>query len=394
MTVAVLFHRFGPYHVARLKAAARCGKVIGIELSANSREYAWDVIRATGDFQRLTISSDDTKVPKIEIANRLSRALEELSPSVVFVNGWAGVTAATALAWCQRYRIPAVVMSESTAIDEPRWFWKEAVKRQVVRCFAASLVGGFRQAEYVVSLGMPRDRVYLGYDAVDNDFFASGADAVRNNSCETRGRLGLPKQFFLASSRFIPKKNLPGLLRAYALYQQKTRQAAWHLVLLGDGPGRRELERVRADLQLTKWVQMPGFKQYHELPAYYGLAGAFVHASTSEQWGLVVNEAMAAGLPVLVSERCGCAPDLVRPGNTGFTFQPADPAALADLMIQIAADETLRARMGAEAQKAIQAYSPTAFADGLWKAAAAAEASPQPNPGVLGRLALAALCRC
>ena len=81
---------------------------------------------------------------------------------------------------------------------------------------------------------------------------------------------------------------------------------------------------------------MPGFKQYDELPIYYGLAGAFIHASTTEQWGLVVNEAMAAGLPVIVSERCGCAPDLVENGRNGFTFDPYDVDALTHLMLKMA----------------------------------------------------------
>ena len=95
-------------------------------------------------------------------------------------------------------------------------------------------------------------------------------------------------------------------------------------------------------------VILAGFKQYDELPAYYGLASAFVHASTTEQWGLVVNEAMASGLPVLVSDRCGCAPDLVEDGVNGFTFDPYDVEALAGLMQRVAAmTDERRQAMGA-----------------------------------------------
>ena len=81
-------------------------------------------------------------------------------------------------------------------------------------------------------------------------------------------------------------------------------------------------ERERSALGLDNDVIFPGFIQYDELPAYYGLAKAFIHASTVEQWGLVVNEALAAGLPVLVSERCGCAPDLVREGRERLHLRP------------------------------------------------------------------------
>ena len=123
--------------------------------------------------------------------------------------------------------------------------------------------------------------------------------------------LGLPERYFLASARFVPKKNLLRLLEAYAGYRRRAGADAWHLVLLGDGELRGDIERRSALPDLAGAVILPGFRQYDELPAYYGLARAFVHASTTEQWGLVVNEAMAAGLPVLVSDRCGCAPDLV-----------------------------------------------------------------------------------
>ena len=110
--------------------------------------------------------------------------------------------------------------------------------------------------------------------------------------------------------------------------------APWSLVLLGDGPLKSDLCRLISDLRLDACVHLPGFKQYHELPVYYGLASAFVHASTTEQWGLVVNEAMASGLPVLVSNRCGCAQDLVKEGVNGFTFDPCNVEQLAQLMLK------------------------------------------------------------
>src|SRR5205823_7578307 len=108
----------------------------------------------------------------------------------------------------------------------------------------------------------------------------------------------------------------------------------WDVVLLGDGPLREALNSQLSTLNLHPHVQLPGFKQYNELPVYYALAKAFVHASTTEQWGLVVNEAIASGLPVIVSERCGCAPELVR--DNGFTFDPTDEHVLASQLLNMA----------------------------------------------------------
>jgi glycosyltransferase involved in cell wall biosynthesis len=120
------------------------------------------------------------------------------------------------------------------------------------------------------------------------------------------------------------------------------------LVIVGDGELRPALEQLRGELGIDARVHLPGFKQYDELPAYYGLASAFVHASRVEPWGLVVNEAMSAGLPVLVSERCGCAPTLVRDGENGWTFDPADAGDIAnglERVSELSDDE--RRRMGA-----------------------------------------------
>ena len=129
---------------------------------------------------------------------------------------------------------------------------------------------------------------------------------------------------------------------------------------------------------------LAGFRQYDELPAWYGLASAFVHASTTEQWGLVVNEAMASGLPVLVSNRCGCAPDLVEDGVNGFTFDPYDVEALAGLMQRVAAmTDERRAAMGRAGQRIIAEWGPERFAEGLMQAVEARMRRPPRNAVVV-----------
>jgi glycosyltransferase involved in cell wall biosynthesis len=138
--------------------------------------------------------------------------------------------------------------------------------------------------------------------------------------------------------------------------------------LLGDGPLRTTLNSQLSALDLHGCVHIPGFKQYRELPAYYGLANVFIHASTTEQWGLVVNEATASGLPVLVSNRCGCVLDLVREGVNGFTFDPLDVEALAQLMLKISAIRFPRSQFGLESRRVIGEWGPERFAQGLMAA--------------------------
>ena len=304
---------------------------------------------------------------------------------MVAVPGWSAPYSLAALTWCADKRIPAIVMSESTQHDEPRKWWKECVKKQVVKNFSAGLVGGSAHIKYVKVLGLADDAVFTGYDVVDNDYFARGAEMAQSDYENVRNKHHLPENYFLSSNRFVEKKNLPRLIRAYSLYHQQAGPDCWKLVIIGDGGLRPDLEELISEFRLTGEVLLPGFLQYPDLPVYYGLANAYVHASTTEQWGLVVNEAMASGLPVIVSERCGCAPDLVEEGRNGYTFDPYDVKRLAELMQKISGDEIDLVKMGQASRDMISEYSPDVFAEGVLKAARKAMAQPAQTNGYLTR---------
>ncbi len=162
-------------------------------------------------------------------------------------------------------------MSESQSIDEDRKWWKETIKRLVVKQFSAGLVGGSPHIDYLHQLGMHRERIFTGYDAIDNHYFKrlQTRPAEMLQSCDEI--LTCRNDYFLASNRFIEKKNLPFLLQAYARYRKNSGGIAWSLVLLGDGELKPEIIRKREELDLVDAVLMPGFKQYNELPIYYGL---------------------------------------------------------------------------------------------------------------------------
>jgi len=196
--------------------------------------------------------------------------------------------------------------------------------------------------------------------------------------------------YFLASCRFVPKKNLAQMLDAYALFRRDRGDdpADWPLVLLGDGELRPTLEAQRDRLGLSAHLHMPGFRQYDELPSYYGTAGCFVHASTTEQWGLVVNEAMAAGLPVIVSNRCGCAPVLVRDGANGYSFTPGTVDALDDPM-RAMASRTDYAAMRQASRALVAEWGPDRFGQGMADAARYAAAAPAARPSLMARMAMA-----
>jgi glycosyltransferase involved in cell wall biosynthesis len=143
---------------------------------------------------------------------------------------------------------------------------------------------------------------------------------------------------------------------------------AWDLVLCGDGELRSQLEAQITQAGIADYVHLPGFLQQNELLPYFAHGSCFIHTSIQEQWGLVVNEAMAAGLPVLVSNRCGCYEDLIIEGVNGFGFDPENVQQLTNLMVKMSSEEIDLHKMSDAALAHIQRFSPDYFAQGLTQA--------------------------
>ena len=398
LEVAVLFHRFGPYHHARLRAAGACMKVTGIECSNVDQMYDWDLVNGADGFKRVQLFSEEAveNLPAERVLKRVAMVLDEVRPQAVAIPGWSDRCSLAALWWCASNRIPAVVMSETTPWDFQRHWLKEALKSRLLKLCASGLVGGRAHADYLTKLGFAPDNIFLGYDAVDNHYFSGHAAEIRSRAKEYRERVNLPQNYFLASARFVEKKNLSRLIQAYADYRKLSGQTGksecagepWDLVLLGDGPLREAITQQIRALDLTRYVITPGFKQYDELPAYYALAKAFIHASTTEQWGLVVNEAMASGLPVLVSNRCGCSVDLIEEGVTGFSFDPQNESQMAGLMLRLTMNSTDLQKMGQAAEKRVAEWGVERFASGLEQAAASGMKALRQKPSVFDWLQL------
>jgi 1,2-diacylglycerol 3-alpha-glucosyltransferase len=420
MKIAVLIWRIGPYHLTRLNAAGMEMDIHAIEACTVDTTYAWEILEGDTQFARHTIQSHDPigRQEKNAFKCRMFSALDDINPDVLAIPGWSFLDALSALSWSIFRHKPLVLMSDSTAWDERRVWWKEWIKSQIVKLYSSGLVAGMPHVEYLGSLGMPSERIALGYDVVDNRYFEDGAARVRNQKSEIRKKHDLPEKYFIVPARFIWEKNLPRLIEAYAQYRKlsdvpnqhcsdgdyhkdddnlpsesrHSYTAPWDLVLLGDGTLRPDVCRLIADHGLDNVVHLPGFRQYPELPTYYGLASAMILPSISETWGLVVNEAMACGLPVLVSNRCGCAQDLVQDGVNGYTFDPYDVEQLAQLMHRLTeAPKHRLSEMGDASRAIIADWGPERFADGLKQAVECAlEVGPQ-RASLLQRMILKAL---
>jgi glycosyltransferase involved in cell wall biosynthesis len=203
--------------------------------------------------------------------------------------------------------------------------------------------------------------------------------------------------------RFVAKKNLPTLIKAYRQLLANHPDCQMHLVMVGSGEEEARLRDLCAELKLPVYqkiktgggnptstekqeppgVHFYGFRQIEENPVFYALADAFVLPSSWEEWGLVVNEAMACGLPVVVSETVGCAEDLLEDGlppgfatgnvepplksvaglrQNGFVFNPSSPESLAAALLDLTAHPDLRAVMGQSSRRIVEKFSCDNFA--------------------------------
>jgi 1,2-diacylglycerol 3-alpha-glucosyltransferase len=381
MKLAISFTNFGPYHLARLRALASvmaaCGdRLLAYETASREERYPWRASGGIEAFDWVTLFPGRAleAVPRARCARAMSEALERDRPDALAIVGYVRPESLVALAWGRRHGRPTILLSESHALDRPRVWWKEAIKGQRVQRFSSALVGGARHRDYLIGLGMPPEQIVLGYNAVDNAWFAHQAASIRR---DPSARQGLPEApYFLAVNRFVAEKNLPRLVRAFAAYRQApSERPKWDLVLCGDGPGAGDVESAVQSSGCAHAIHRPGFLQADDLVRWYAFASAFVHASLSEPWGLVVNEASSCGLPLLVSERAGCVDTLVPdpPGTTGRRFNPEDEAELAAGLAWLAdMSATDRAAMGQRATALVSEWGPDRFAHGTLEALALA----------------------
>jgi 1,2-diacylglycerol 3-alpha-glucosyltransferase len=359
--LVILWDYYQHYHLARLAALRSRAALEGwkvIPLAAGQRGASADCHEITFADSKgpLYLGGEEDDLHSAVVARRLRLELDRSCPDAVMLPGYGFRVSRAALRWCRRNRRGAVMMFESKESDAARSWPREFLKRLVVRQADSVFCGGRAHADYAARLGTQPDRIFLKYSAVDNGYWRERAGAARSVR-----PAGSPPGF-LAVGRFVPKKNFAGLVEAFGQFKT-TDPDGWRLVLVGDGP-----ERPAIDAMIDRWhirssVDLPGYGTAEDTAVWLGRSDVFVSPSTrGEQWGLVVNEAMAAGLPAIVSRHCGCAVDLVEDGVSGLLVDPAEPGHLLKAMRRLAGDGELRLRLGSAGQRRIDAYSVEEFA--------------------------------
>jgi 1,2-diacylglycerol 3-alpha-glucosyltransferase len=294
----------------------------------------------------------------------MSRALKLAMPDAIVCGGYSYFATWTALWWARRERIPFLLWAESNKNDLRSGSWTtEFLKKTFIRRCSGFIVPGHSSREYLAEYGVADDIIFTAVNAVDNDFFAAGASDARANAEPKRRSFDLPPRYFLFVGRLVREKGIFDLLEAYNSLDPDVRSKVG-LVFVGDGPARVELEMRAAEVSSGQ-IKLAGFAQRNELTVYYGLAEALVFPTHSDPWGLVVNEAMACGLPILITNVAGCVADLVEDRGNGLVLKVGDIPALSKAMTTLAVDSRLRSQMAAASSSRIKSFSDIAWAEGI-----------------------------
>jgi glycosyltransferase involved in cell wall biosynthesis len=286
-------------------------------------------------------------------------------------SNWIAFTTAAAL------RLPFLIRGDSQLLVQSGLRSRSLRRLLLGSLFRAArglLYIGEQNRRFYEAFGVPSDKLFFAPYGVDNGFFAARAEAARTagrrESLRTQIGAAPDDVVLLVVGKLMGFKQPLDVVRA--LPHLDRRAVA---VFVGDGELRGAVE---AELAATKVRGLvTGFVNQTDLPDWYAAGDVAVLASDFEKWGLVVNEAMACGLPVVASDLVGCAPDLVRDGQTGVVFRARDPDALAAALRPLVADPALRARLGDGARRLIAHYDVAATADGIVTAATAVTREPQ-----------------
>lgn len=387
MRVALAFAQYGPYHRARAAALAialgPARSLVPVQIASSSGLYAWEAGDASMKVETLAEGRTE-EVSFLRIFFAACRLFRNQGIDAALLPSYSPAGSFALFAAAKAAGLRTVMMNESHAGTERASGWKRFLKRQIVTRFDSALVGGAPQKRHFVALGLPEKKIFTGYDAVDNAYFATEARKAREQDAELRTRYGLPARYLLNLGRMVGKKNLPLLIRAYAVARKDPGLRDLHLVLVGSGgeePGLRALAREAGLAVVDHSLAAPaqsaalengavhfyGFRQINENPVFYALAEGFVLPSLYEEWGLVVNEAMACGLPVIVSQTAGCAEDLVENGKNGFLFDPTSEESLVEKVRLLFQDAERRAAMSRRSQEVVARWGCENFArNALW----------------------------
>lgn len=375
--ILFLIRNIGDYHAPRLlrlqQEALEAGhEFLAVEAADRSSLYAHRQTRAallkTG-IHHLSLHGTG----RLDILRKLARTTWKFRPDVLFTLGYSDEIALCGLVMGKALGARVFFLADSKADDQPRRAAGEAVKARILRRYDGALVAGERHKSYFAGLGVKSDVIQVGYDVVDNGYFAQRAARFRTKSNLVHTMGVVPPRYVLLVSRLIPRKRVDRALDIYAASHLPGSQVK--LLIIGQGPQEQHLqERVEA-LGIAEHVICRREVKSSMMPLFYAFAEALLLTSEYDQWGLSVNEAMACGIPALVTSRCGCAGEIVLHESNGFVWDGVSTQTGAALLNRLVLEQETRERFSAAAARTMTEWGLSRFATGAMKLVSGIDAS-------------------
>ncbi len=297
------------------------------------QSFTWDIPLLEGyrwtkvDEEFLSGAGSLDKFSSIKL-NNTSKLLKQLKPDVVFLTGWQSFALLQLLFACNRAKIPTLIRGDSNNL-KPRKATTKLVHKLLLNRYDKFLAVGRANKEFYLENNVNASDIYFCPHFIDNDFFSEHATMARLDRKELRQKYNIQEQAFCFCyvGKLNPKKRIMDVLQAFYEFDSNNS----YLLVVGDG---ELIQQAKEFVNTNKLnVSFTGFLNQTEICNAYSVSDCLVLASDfDETWGLVVNEAMACGLPAIVSNHCGCHQDLIINGKTGYVFEFANINDLANKM--------------------------------------------------------------
>ena len=314
--------KIGPYHNARFNyiSESKHLNLSVLETNISSNRYPWKE-NLDKKYKVFSLFNSKSTNKKLNIKSKVRQILNEAEPDIIYISGWNEKLSHYFLFICQIKKIPIVILSDSRYKGTKRNIFIELIKRFLLKGCSSAIVAGKESEDYLIKLGFKKSAIFKPYNVIDNNYFFSANKSRRSN------------KYILCVSRFLKRKNHKKLLKAFEQYKKK--DGDLNLILIGSGPEKKNIINAKEKLSYSSKISIEPWKDISELKSYYCNAKVFVLLSKHDNWGLVVNEAMASSLPCIVSNECGCYVDLIKDKNTGWGVDPEDEDQLTNIFHEI-----------------------------------------------------------
>jgi glycosyltransferase involved in cell wall biosynthesis len=334
-------------------------KTFYCSVSAPSRDWELNLGK-TSEFSEI-LSGITINVPFSNIETKINpsiwRKLKDGRFDVLIISGYNNLTMIIATLWSLSHNIPYILNSESQFLNK-RKFWKNILKsflvKPIISKASAYLPTGKFAEEYFIHYGAEPAKIFYFPNSPDVDFFIRESDKWKKNKQELKNKMGIEKEFtILYIGRLIKIKGLFTLLKAFKTVKRNFNNVS--LLLAGNGVLKKDLEEFALNNEI-KDVCFPGFIQPEDLPKYYACSDIFILPSVKEAWGVVVNEAMASGLPVVLSDKVGARGNLLEEGENGFCFESGNHDVLARILNSMLLNPEGLTKMGKRSREIIKKH--------------------------------------